>query len=393
MIRRSSLRIRITLITTIIMILISIILTGISVYNANSIFVPIINEENIKNGEVDKDSSIELKPTIDNEIESIDELEDLDIHYRESVDVNSLAYSFKSKAILYMIIIIIIGSIMIYFILGKMLNPVNKLSKQIEVINEYRLSQRISGFNNGDELSNLQDSFNIMLDRLDRAFESQKRFSSDAAHELKTPLAVLKNSLDVLEIDENPSDEDYRYTVSVFRKQTERMINLVNNLFIMSEQKEYHFNDNVNIHIIINDIVNDLENEIKDKNLSVNVKVSNFSMNGNNTMLTHAISNIIQNAVKYNNQNGSIDIIVKERDNNCAITIKDTGIGIEKGKEKEVFEPFYRVDTSRSRKVGGAGLGLAITKDIINRHGGIVSYSPNDSGGSIFEVVLPIIKS
>lgn len=171
------------------------------------------------------------------------------------------------------------------------------------------------------------------------------------------------------------------------------MINLVNNLFIMSEQKEYHFNDNVDIHIIINEIVNDLENEIKDKDLSVNVKVSNFSMNGNNTMLTHAISNIIQNAVKYNNQNGSIDILVKERDNNCVITIKDTGIGIEKGKEKEVFEPFYRVDTSRSRKVGGAGLGLAITKDIINRHGGIVSYSPNDSGGSIFEIVLPIIKS
>ncbi|MDZ4993692.1 HAMP domain-containing protein [Clostridium perfringens] len=393
MIRKSSLRIKITLVATIIMILISIILTGISVYNANSIFVPTINEENIKNGEVDKDSSIELRPTIGNEIESIGESEDLDIHYRESVDVNSLAYSFKSKAILYMIIIIIIGSIMIYFILGKMLNPVNKLSKQIEVINEYRLSQRISGFNNGDELSNLQDSFNIMLDRLDRAFESQKRFSSDAAHELKTPLAVLKNSLDVLEIDENPSDEDYRYTVSVFRKQTERMINLVNNLFIMSEQKEYHFNDNVDIHIIINDIVNDLENKIKDKNLGVNVKVSNLSMNGNNTMLTHAISNIIQNAVKYNNQNGSIDIIVKECDNNCVITIKDTGIGIEKGKEKEVFEPFYRVDTSRSRKVGGAGLGLTITKDIINRHGGIVTYSPNDGGGSIFEIVLPIIKS
>lgn len=282
---------------------------------------------------------------------------------------------------------------MIYFILGKMLNPVNKLSKQVEVINEYRLSQRISGFDNGDELSNLQDSFNIMLDRLDRAFESQKRFSSDAAHELKTPLAVLKNSLDVLEIDENPSDDDYRYTVSVFKKQTERMINLVNNLFIMSEQKEYHFNDNVDLHIVINDILKDLENEIKDKNLSVNVKVSNLSMNGNNIMLTHAISNIIQNAVKYNNQNGSIDILVKERDNNCVITIKDTGIGIEKGKEKEVFEPFYRVDTSRSRKVGGAGLGLAITKDIINRHGGIVSYSPNDSGGSIFEIVLPIIKS
>ncbi len=290
-----------------------------------------------------------------------------------------------------MIIVGIFGSILTYIILGKMLKPVKELSTQIEVINEHQLADRLSGFNSCEELEELQNSFNIMLDRLDRAFEIKKRFSSDADHELKTPLAVLKNSLDVLEIDENPSEEDYKYTVHIFKKQVERMINLVNNLFIISEQKDYHFNDTIDTKTIISDIIKDLENEIEEKNLSINIYGKSLSIKGNNIMLNHAISNIVQNAVKYNNKNGRVDIITEEINKNYIITIKDSGIGIEKGKEKEIFEPFYRVDASRSRKIGGAGLGLAITKDIITKHGGIVSYEPNEDGGSMFKIILPIV--
>lgn len=384
MINRLSLRFKITFVVTIIIILISTILTITSVHNANIIFLPTVNSINLKDNN-EPTYKLGDKPIND----SINE----EVRYKESINMSRLSYNFKYNAVLYMIIIIFVGSILIYFILGKMLNPVKKFSKQIEIINEYQLSDRVSGFNSCEELGELQKSFNSMLDRLDRAFESKKRFSSDAAHELKTPLAVLKNSLDVLEIDENPSEEDYKYTVAIFKKQTERMISLVNNLFTMSEQKDYHFNDTVDINIIINDIINDLSKEIEDKSLSINTYGKSLSVKGNSVMLNHAISNIIQNAVKYNNKNGSIDIITEEVDKKCIITIKDTGVGIEKGKEKEIFEPFYRVDTSRSRKIGGAGLGLAITKDIISRHGGGVSYTPNESGGSIFEITLPMIKT
>lgn len=383
MINRLSLRFKITFVVTIIIILISTILTITSVHNANIIFLPTVNSINLKDNN-EPTYKLGDKPIND----SINE----DVRYKESINISSLSYNFKYNAILYMIIIIFVGSILIYFILGKMLNPVKKFSTQIEIINEYQLSDRVSGFNSCEELGELQKSFNSMLDRLDRAFESKKRFSSDAAHELKTPLAVLKNSLDVLEIDENPSEEDYKYTVAIFKKQTERMISLVNNLFTMSEQKDYHFNDTVDINIIINDIINDLAKEIEDKSLSINIYGKSLFVKGNSVMLNHAISNIIQNAVKYNNKNGSIDIITEEVDKKFIITIKDTGVGIEKGKEKEIFEPFYRVDTSRSHKIGGAGLGLAITKDIIIRHGGTVSYTPNESGGSIFEITLPKIK-
>lgn len=383
MINRLSLRFKITFVVTIIIILISTILTITSVHNANIIFLPTVNSINLEANN---------EPTYKLGDKPINDSINGEVRYKESINISRLSYNFKYNAVLYMIIIIFIGSILIYFILGKMLNPVKKFSKQIEIINEYQLSDRVSGFNSCEELGELQKSFNSMLDRLDRAFESKKRFSSDAAHELKTPLAVLKNSLDVLEIDENPSEDDYKYTVAIFKKQTERMISLVNNLFTMSEQKDYHFNDTVDINIIINDIINDLSKEIEDKSLSINTYGKSLSVKGNSVMLNHAISNIIQNAVKYNNKNGSIDIITEEVDKKCIITIKDTGVGIEKGKEKEIFEPFYRVDTSRSRKIGGAGLGLAITKDIISRHGGGVSYTPNESGGSIFEITLPMIK-
>lgn len=383
MITRLSLRFKITFVVTIIIILISTILTITSVHNANIIFLPTVNSINLKDNN---------EPTYKLGDKPINDSINGEVRYKESINISRLSYNFKYNAVLYMIIIIFVGSILIYFILGKMLNPVKKFSKQIEIINEYQLSDRVSGFNSCEELGELQKSFNSMLDRLDRAFESKKRFSSDAAHELKTPLAVLKNSLDVLEIDENPSEEDYKYTVAIFKKQTERMISLVNNLFTMSEQKDYHFNDTVDINIIINDIIKDLSKEIEDKSLSINIYGKSLSVKGNSVMLNHAISNIIQNAVKYNNKNGSIDIITEEVDKKCIITIKDTGVGIEKGKEKEIFEPFYRVDTSRSRKIGGAGLGLAITKDIISRHGGGVSYTPNESGGSIFEITLPMIK-
>lgn len=380
MINRLSLRVKITLIVTVIIILISTILTITSVYNANIIFSPTVNDINTSS-----------EPIYKLDDESINEPVKGEVSYIESIDGGILSHNFKNNAVLYMIIVGSSGSILTYIILGKMLKPVKKLSTQIEVINEYQLSERLSGFNSCEELKELQNSFNTMLDRLDRAFESKKRFSADAAHELKTPLAVLKNSLDVLEIDENPSEEDYKYTVAIFKKQVERMINLVNNLFNISEQKDYHFNDTIDTSITINDIIKDLEKEIDEKSLSVNIYGKSLSIKGNNIMLNHAISNIIQNAVKYNIKNGKIDIITEKVDKTYIITIKDSGIGIEKGKEKEIFEPFYRVDTSRSKKIDGTGLGLTITKDIITKHRGIVSYEPNKYGGSIFKIILPIV--
>ncbi|MBC5629673.1 HAMP domain-containing histidine kinase [Clostridium sp. NSJ-6] len=405
-----SLRIKLTFITTIIMIVISVVLTVVSVFNANVGFSRIMartdnltydssyGSEDMAEDKVinDGNGEIGVKNPYDwgsSLISPFNNRGDVGKIPTEGVTETVKAVDmFKATAIVYMVIIIIIGSIFIYLILGKILKPVKELSSQVGIINENKLSQRVSGVNSGDEIGELAHSFNTMLDRLDKAFESQKRFSSDAAHELKTPLTALKTNLDILSIDEEPSDDDYKRTVAIFRKQTERMISLVNNLFILSAQKEYEFNDIVNLDIMIEEIIGDLEGEIKDKNISISLSKNNISIQGNYTMITHALGNIIQNAIKYNNEYGNVFISTEEDNGRCIIRVRDNGIGISEDKVEHIFDAFYRVDQSRSRKIAGAGLGLAITKDIVNRHGGEIRYFPNEEGGSIFEITLPLIN-
>lgn len=419
MIKKLSLRMKVTLISTFIMIFISVILTIISVFNANYGFYSMLTA--IDNTDLyDNDSAEEFN--LGNS--GVSEVEDdvaltqsnvvnlinpfsygltgyasialpsssIVANSTEAALTNSASTTFKYNAVIYMIIVIVIGAIFIYFILGKILEPVKRLSDEIEVINANKLSQRVKEYDSGDEISELATSFNNMLDRLDKAFESQKRFSSDAAHELKTPLTALKTNLDILDIDENPSEDEYKRIVSIFRKQTERMIELINNLFILSAQKDYDFNDKVDFNNIIEEILLELDIQIKEKELKVNYEGCNIITQGNKIMLIHSISNLIENAVKYNNIKGSLDIKVKEENKKYIITISDTGIGIDKDKAEHIFEPFYRVDKSRSRKVGGAGLGLAITRGIINDHGGDVEYYPNEKGGSTFKITLPIVS-
>ncbi|MDU5260968.1 MAG: HAMP domain-containing sensor histidine kinase [Clostridium celatum] len=396
MINKLSLRMRITLMTTLILISISLVLTVTSMFNVSHNLLAQLTTKGYLEDSRGIDSAITDQSITDGELknETLEWLEynNIQMKAQETAIANGTKV-FRSYAIISMLVIIVISSIFTYFILGRMLSPVKKLSEEIELINEKKLSKRVTGFNSGDELNELADSFNIMLDRIDKAFKSQKRFSSDAAHELKTPLTVMKTNLDVLALDEYPTNEDYKHIVSVFEKQTDRMINLVNNLFVMAAQKEYDFNDIIDLNTIFTDIISDLEQEIAKKQIRISLNKNNISIKANAIMLTHGLSNLVENAVKYNDYGGDIIINLEEKENNCVIRIQDTGIGIPEDKAEHIFDAFYRVDKSRSRKVGGAGLGLAITKDIINAHGGTIEYISNETKGSIFQIVLPIIKN
>ena len=406
MFKKLSLRIKITLISTLIMILVAVVLTIFSVFKASSGFLSMAEDIEMSYPTYESDMAqiiqsegIQIQPIEERKLGNVNfapinnMIATVEVSPQLAVTTLKAADRFMWSIILYMFIIIIIGAILIYIILGKVLIPVKRLSTEVGIINENKLSLRIEGFNNGDEISELASEFNEMLDRLDKAFENQKRFSSDAAHELKTPLTALKANLDILEMDKNPSDEDYKRIVCIFKKQTERMINLVNNLFALSAQKDYEFNDKIDLTKIINDILTDLDLEIRDKNINVNFDKSDIKIQGNLTMITHAISNVIQNAIKYNNEGGSISILSKEQNDNCIIRVIDNGIGIPKEKANHIFDAFYRVDGSRSRKTAGAGLGLAITNTIVSSHGGKIKYFPNDAGGSIFEIKLPLINN
>lgn len=296
---------------------------------------------------------------------------------------------FNSTSIWIMLAIIAGGGVLTYFLLGRALKPVRELSTEIQGITEHALSRRVGSPTAHDEISSLADSFNTMLCRLDKAFSDQKRFSSDAAHELKTPLAAIKTNIDVLQMDDAPTPEEYRRTIAIVKKQTGRMIRLVDDLFTISSQRNYDFNDAVEFDAMFRDIVTQLAPRIAEKNLSVNIEKGGYETTANSVMLMRAFSNLVENAVKYNTEGGSIDIASRADDKHYIFTITDTGIGIPAEKLDHIFDPFYRADDSRSRKIGGAGLGLAIAKDIIERHGGVLTAAPGTESGMVFTVNLP----
>lgn len=391
MFKKISLRIQMTVITTTVLVIVAVILTGTSVYNANQNLIAPIYSVITTEPLYLQEPYPQYPYLYDYSLNDVQQLipNTGDLAYAQEVIVAGTS-SFTVSAVGYMIMIILMGATIIYYVLGKFLTPVRVLSDEIELINEKRLSQRLVGFNTSSELQELSHSFNMMLDRLDRAFESQKRFSSDAAHELKTPLTVLKTKLDVLEMDSNIEVEEYKSFVEVTKKQTERMINLVDHLFILSAQQDYELNDDVFLDYVFIEILDDLKVQIEEKELVVEYEPCDVTMKSNQTMLTHAFSNLIQNAIKYNYHKGSIHIKTAVENGSVIVEVIDTGIGIPEEKSKHIFDAFYCVDSSRSRKVGGAGLGLAITKDVISRHNGEISYLPNPSGGSIFKVILPI---
>ncbi len=312
--------------------------------------------------------------------------------YEVPSSVLSGMQNFNDFSIQYMLIIIGVGTVLTWFALGRALKPVKKLSEEISGISENDLSIRIENFKSGDEISKLATSFNHMLERLEAAFESQKGFATAAAHELKTPLAAIKANIDVLEIGGSPTMEEYAETIEVAKNQTKRMISLVDDLFAMSATREYDFKDEVEMGNLLESIVTDLDHAIKAKDVHVSIQGDTKEVvTANAAMLQRAFSNLIENAVKYNNKGGSVEVDVQGQSHAVRVQIKDTGIGIGSEHTNKIFAPFYRVDTSRSRKIAGAGLGLAIAMQMIVRHGGTIEVAENEKGGSIFTVTLPRI--
>ncbi|MEF9992625.1 MAG: HAMP domain-containing sensor histidine kinase [Romboutsia sp.] len=300
------------------------------------------------------------------------------------------ANDFFITSIIFMIILILIGSGLTYLVAKFSLEPIRKWSEEISRIDKNELSKRIENSNTGDELDSLANSFNQLLDRLQSAFDREKRFSAAAAHELKTPLTVVKANIEFLQIDEDSTKEDYIETIEVIKKQNERMIKLVDDLMFISLSNMNESMDLVDIDDIIDEIKNELEVKLYAKNIRFEYNKNHFRIRGNPVLIKHALSNLIENSIKYNIENGKILLSQIIEDNQYKIIISDTGIGVKEEDIPYIFEPFYRADKSRKRSVGGAGLGLSITKEIIESHKGHIEYTLRKPNGSIFMITLPI---
>lgn len=399
--KKLSLRMRLTLITVLVISAMALVLTLISMQNVG---VLVVSMESAVVSANAHEASPELyyQQSQDNHVlgkemqtTRVDEvLMDENAAGEVIYPIESFAVArdaFNTNSLLLMLAVIIAGGVTSYFVSGWALRPVRQISDEIEGISENELNIRVKQSRQSDEIGTLARSFNKLMDRMQKAFESQKAFAGAAAHELKTPLAAIRANIDVLEMEEEGADmEEYINTIAVTKKQTDRMICLVDDLFLMSMQQEYKFEDTVNIDEMIEKILVEQNLDIRQKNIKVTHQKGGAIVRANALMLHRALANIIQNAVKYNILNGRLDITSEQDEKQVKITIADTGIGIDPQKRAHIFEPFFRVDDSRSRKIGGAGLGLYIAKESIERHGGRIEVEDNlkEGKGTIFAIRL-----
>lgn len=325
-------------------------------------------------------------------------------------EIQETKEDFLLRSVIATTIIILLSSVCTYFLTKKTLTPLQKLTSEVSQIQAQNLSTQLAVPNSKDEIAQLTSSFNEMLARLDNAFSTQKQFSANAAHELRTPLAVLQTNLEVFEKKQEPEMVEYRQLFTMIKEQTARLSQLVGTLLDMTNLKSVPRTDQVTLEELVDEVFCDLDPVAEKAGISIHFDDSSSqdwhtdvhtpdasalnnnirNITGSYVLLYRAVYNLVENAIKYNRPNGSVTVSVKEKNGQAMILVKDTGIGISPENQKKIFDPFFRVDKSRSRAMGGAGLGLALVDSIAREHGGSVRVLESNEKGSIIALMLPV---
>ena len=385
---KMSLQWRVTLLTAVVLIACSIALSVVAMVNAQKTLVsPFNNLIDITK----TDNGILLK--VKDETEKTDASKDEDIEYGRTAaqEVQRAKQNFDATTILFCFLFTAAGTGAVFFSSGRALKPVRNLSKQISKIDEHNLTERLPESASNDEVSRLTVSFNHALDRLEDAFERQKRFSASAAHELKTPLATIKAGIQVLSRDEDASLTEYKDNARMTETSVNRLTKVVNDLLILASSNEdsEELKENIYLDIMFETIFEELSPIYESRGITYNMHCDRISLYGNTALLYRAFYNLIENSYKYNAEKGSITVRGSKTEKIIKIDIEDTGMGIPKEHLPFIFDAFYRVDGSRSRKTAGSGLGLSIVKTIIEKHGGAIKVSSHNKKGTKFTIEFP----
>lgn len=281
------------------------------------------------------------------------------------------------------------GIVLTWFMAGRALKPLKTLAGAIDTIDAHNLSARIENIQTHDEIRHLADNFNHMLDKLEQAFEQQRTFSANAAHELKTPLAAIRTNLEVLEMEDEPTNEDYQETLEVIGRNTDRLIELVGGLLELNDQQNIDLHESISVEALLSQLFDEQAAALAEKHLEVNVDNQLTKLYANKQLLTSALGNLLDNAIKYQREGGKIALTLHQQLGNAIITVWDDGPGIAPEQLGHIFEPFYRCDPSRSSKISGSGLGLSLVRTIIQRHGGSVTVESAPEYGTVFTITLP----
>ena len=306
-----------------------------------------------------------------------------------SVQVYNNKADFKRNSLIITVLLALLGGVVTYFISGHALRPIREFSDKIEEVQAQNLSDSRIEENNVKELNQLGISYNKMLERLSEAFEIQRQFTANAAHELRTPLALMQVQLDLYNSASHPgNDADTLQTIKMVTEQNDKLNRMVKTLLDMSELQTVGRDDKIILDAIVEEVLADLEPLAVEKNIKLIGKCEDATMIGSDILIYRLVYNLVENAIKYNHPLGQVTVTAYQRNKHIYLSVEDTGSGIPKELRERVFEPFFRVDKSRSRELGGVGLGLALVHEIVRVHDGSICIKSGKTGGTIFEVTF-----
>lgn len=393
--RMMSLKVKITLITSGILFVMAAVLTVISIQNAR---VTYGNQISLSIGDDLKFTMNEHELVLDGD----DDLKDIfdfiggfgkknESSSRTGI-LKEANLSFAKKSIGFMFLISVVGTVIIYYVLRRAFNPVRQLDEGIRNVNDKNLNQPVVIQTRDKEIVSLEKSFNTMITKLDESFQMQKNFAANVAHELKTPLATMKAGIQVLRMEENPQIEDYMEMIDVMDQSTHRLIRVVEDLLDLTKEEGNGYDDRIILKEMLDIVTDELEITAVEKGVDVVVGCCNGVIKGNSVLVYRVLFNLIENAIKYNKVGGKVTITsTVSQAEVVSITVADNGIGMIPEEITRIFEPFYRVDKSRSREMGGSGLGLSIVKKIIDKHNGKIYVNSMPNWGTTFTIQFPMV--
>ena len=298
---------------------------------------------------------------------------------------------YKKNSLLISAILALIGGVVTYFLSGHAPRPIREFSDKIEEVQAQNLAASRIEENKVKELNQLSVSYNKMLERLSDAFEIQRQFTANAAHELRTPLSLMQVQLDLYNSTRHPdNDADTLQTIKMVTEQNGRLSKMVKTLLDMSELQTVGRDDEIMVDALVDEVLADLDPLAQEKNIKLTGKCKNITMVGSDILIYRLVYNLVENAIKYNHSGGQVTVTAYRKEKHVYLSVEDTGNGIPEELRERVFEPFFRVDKSRSRELGGVGLGLALVREIVRVHDGSIAVRSNPSGGTVFDVILPL---
>ena len=296
---------------------------------------------------------------------------------------------YKRNSLIFSTLLSLLGGVLTFFISGHALKPLCDFSNKIEEVQAQNLSDSRIEESKIPELNQLSTSYNKMLERLSEAFEMQRQFTANAAHELRTPLAVMQLQIDLYNSTQHPdNDSSAQQTIKMITEQTERLSKMVRTLLDMSELQTIARDEEIEIDALIEEVLADLEPLAQEKDIRLTGKCDKVILIGSDILIYRLVYNLVENAIKYNISGGTVTVTATQRDKHIYLAVEDTGNGIPEELKERIFEPFFRLDKSRSRALGGVGLGLSLVHEIVRVHDGSIFVKDNANSGTTFEVIF-----